>query len=155
MFYYDVASFNVADVPEPFNQGFEIGPLFLGTGSVPKHPDYRNSSRLLRARRERPRCCRAADQRDEIAPFQCPMSPVLPTGRIAHLGMEETAAVRDFNAAYDRSRSDFGHSARSAQMSGLPESDTAASVHEPHDEVNKSSNSIRCQQPARSIIRST
>src|SRR5262245_17016202 len=34
------------------------------------------------------------------------MSPVLPTGRIAHLGMEETAAVRDFNAAYDRSRSD-------------------------------------------------
>ena len=49
MFYYDVASFNVAEVPEPFNQGFEIGPLFLGTASVPKHSDYRNSSRLLRA----------------------------------------------------------------------------------------------------------
>jgi hypothetical protein len=68
MFYYDVASFNVAEVPEPFNQGFEIGPLFLGTASVPKHPDYRNSSRLLRARRERPRGRPAAEQRDEFAP---------------------------------------------------------------------------------------
>jgi len=66
MFYYDVAPFNVAEVPEPFNQGFEIGPLFLGTASVPKHPDYRNSSRLLRPRRERPRS-RAADERQEIA----------------------------------------------------------------------------------------
>src|SRR5262245_15759398 len=68
MFYYDVASFNVAEVPEPFNQGFEIGPLFLGTASVPKHPDYRNSSRLLRARRERPSRC-AAEERDELAPL--------------------------------------------------------------------------------------
>src|SRR5262249_4473092 len=68
MFYYDVASFNVAEVPEPFNQGFEIGPLFLGTASVPKHPDYRNSSRLLRARRERPRS-HAAEQGDELAPL--------------------------------------------------------------------------------------
>src|SRR6516164_6613513 len=85
MFYYDVASFNVAEVPEPFNQGFEIGPLFLGTASVPKHSDYRNSSRLLRARRERPRG-RAAEQRDEIAAFHYPMPPVLPTERIAHLG---------------------------------------------------------------------
>src|SRR5262249_325623 len=37
------------------------------------------------------------------------MSPVLPTGRIAHLGMEETAAGRDFNAAYDRSGSMASH----------------------------------------------
>src|SRR6516225_2283780 len=68
MFYYDVAPFNVAEVPEPFNQGFEIGPLFLGTASVPKHPDYRNSSRLLRPRSERPRR-RAAEHRDELAPL--------------------------------------------------------------------------------------
>jgi hypothetical protein len=40
---------------------------------------------LLRARRERPRGCRAAEQRDEFAPFHCPMPPVLPTERIAHL----------------------------------------------------------------------
>jgi hypothetical protein len=29
---------------------------------------------------------RAAEQRDELAPFHCPMSPVLPPERIAHLG---------------------------------------------------------------------
>jgi hypothetical protein len=41
---------------------------------------------LLRARRERPRGRRAADERDKVAPFHCPMPPVRPTGRIAHLG---------------------------------------------------------------------
>src|SRR5262249_11179305 len=40
---------------------------------------------LLRPRRERPRG-RAAEQRDEVAPPHCPMPPVLPTERIAHLG---------------------------------------------------------------------
>jgi hypothetical protein len=42
----------------------------------------------------RPPCCsrrewprrRAAEQRDELAAFHCPMPPVLPTERIAHLG---------------------------------------------------------------------
>src|SRR5262245_26078610 len=43
------------------------------------------ASRLLRARREGPRG-RTAEQRDEVAPFQCPMPPVLLTERIAHLG---------------------------------------------------------------------
>src|SRR6516164_9858043 len=54
--------------------------------------------RLLRARRERPRRRRAAEQRDEIAPFHCPMPPVLRTEKIAHVGTEETAALRDFCA---------------------------------------------------------
>jgi hypothetical protein len=36
------------------------------------------------------------------------MPPVLRTERIAHLGTEETAALRDFNAAYDRSGSKTG-----------------------------------------------
>jgi hypothetical protein len=40
---------------------------------------------LLRARRYRPRR-RTTEQRYELAPFHCPMSPVLPTERIAHLG---------------------------------------------------------------------
>jgi len=40
---------------------------------------------LLRARRERPRR-RAAEQRYELAASHCPMPPVLPTERIAHLG---------------------------------------------------------------------
>jgi hypothetical protein len=41
---------------------------------------------LLRAHRERPCGCHAANERDEVAPFHCPMPPVLPTERIAHLG---------------------------------------------------------------------
>src|SRR5262245_46094925 len=86
MFYYDVASFNVAEVPEPFNQGFEIGPLFLGTASVPKHPDCRNSSRLLRARHERPSRRRAAEQRDELAAFHLCGHSITSSARTNNVG---------------------------------------------------------------------
>jgi hypothetical protein len=51
---------------------------------------------------ERP-CGRAADERDEHAPVHCPVPPVLSTERIAHLVRQETAALRDFGLAYDRS----------------------------------------------------
>jgi hypothetical protein len=34
---------------------------------------------------KRPRDRRAAEQRDELAPFHCQMPPVLPTERITHL----------------------------------------------------------------------
>jgi hypothetical protein len=37
---------------------------------VHEHTDASHALRLLRARRERPRHCRAAEQRDESAPFQ-------------------------------------------------------------------------------------
>ena len=50
---------------------------------IQQESDHRH--RLLRARRQRP-SRRAAEQRDEIAPFHCPMPPALPTERIAHLG---------------------------------------------------------------------
>src|SRR5262249_32467257 len=53
---------------------------------APPGPAYRLRHRLLRARRERPRGCRAAEQRDELALFSCQVPPVLPTDRIAHLG---------------------------------------------------------------------
>jgi hypothetical protein len=45
-----------------------------------QHADAPHPFRLLRARRERPsRGSRsAAEKRDELAPFQRPMSPVLP-----------------------------------------------------------------------------
>src|SRR6516165_10023520 len=55
----------------------------LHASSADKHHRHR---RLLRARRKRPRGCRAAQESDEVAPFHCPMPPVLPTIRIAHLG---------------------------------------------------------------------
>src|SRR5262245_1972836 len=40
---------------------------------------------LLRTRRERPRRRTAAEKRDEVATFHCPIPLVLPTERIAHL----------------------------------------------------------------------
>ena len=57
-----------------------INPLLsipiMGYGIAdPPHP-----LALLRARRERPRR-HAAEQRDELAPFHCPVSPVLPNER--------------------------------------------------------------------------
>src|SRR5262245_60694881 len=67
-------------------------------------PPIACARRLLRARLKRPDGC-PAEQRDELPPFHSPTSPVLLTERIAHLGTEETAALRDFNAAYDRSGS--------------------------------------------------
>jgi hypothetical protein len=45
----------------------------------------RDACCALRARHERPRS-RAAEQRDQLATFHCPMSPVLPTERIPHPG---------------------------------------------------------------------
>jgi hypothetical protein len=66
-------------------------------------PDHRHP--LLRAGREWGRNRRAAEQRDELASFHCPMPPVLRTGRIAYLGTEATSALRDFNAGYDWSGS--------------------------------------------------
>jgi hypothetical protein len=50
-----------------------------------EHADAPHAFGLLRPRRQRPADRRAAKQRDEIAPFHCPMPPVLPTERIAHL----------------------------------------------------------------------
>src|SRR5262249_34445731 len=58
--------------------------IVLGQGR--QHGDPANSVDLLRPRYNRPRRRCAADQRDELAPFHCPMPPVLPTERIAYLG---------------------------------------------------------------------
>src|SRR5262249_46992939 len=49
----------------------------------PSRPKFEQRSP---AHRERPRGCRAAEQRYELAASHCPMPPVLPTERIAHLG---------------------------------------------------------------------
>jgi Bacterial extracellular solute-binding proteins, family 3 len=57
-------------------------------------PDW--ASVLLRARRERP-YSRAAEQRDELAPFHWQYLPCFPSERIAHSARQETAALQDFN----------------------------------------------------------
>src|SRR5262249_36908496 len=61
------------------------GALTSARRTLSKPADAPHPLAMLRTCRERPRC-RAAEQRDELAAFHCPMPPVLPTERIAHLG---------------------------------------------------------------------
>jgi hypothetical protein len=42
---------------------------------------------------------RAAEQRDELAPFHCPVSPCF---RAKRNSTQRTAALRDFEPVYDR-----------------------------------------------------
>src|SRR5215216_2649835 len=73
----------------------------IGLGAAHQYADAAHPLGLLSARRERPSNCRAADERDEVATFHCPMPPVPPTERIAHTSVrQEIAALRDFNPAY-------------------------------------------------------
>src|SRR6516225_9678212 len=51
-----------------------------------QHADALHALALLRPRRQRPSGRRAAEKGDELAASHCPMPPVLPTERIAHLG---------------------------------------------------------------------
>jgi hypothetical protein len=78
-------------------------PFRIVSSQIDEHPDAPHPLALLRARRERPPGRRSAQEGDELPPFHSPTSPVLPTERIAHLGTEEAAALRNFNAAHYRS----------------------------------------------------
>ena len=54
---------------EPVLKHFNIGtPVHVAFGEYRQHTDAPHSLALLCARRERPRCRRAAEQRDELAP---------------------------------------------------------------------------------------
>jgi hypothetical protein len=62
----NVAALNVAGFVQPFaERGHKMGALIWR--AVVEKPNHRHR-RLLRARRERPSDCRAADERDELAP---------------------------------------------------------------------------------------
>jgi hypothetical protein len=68
-----------------------------------------NSRRFTRSPRRRSRAApagscrrRAADERDELAPFHCPMPPVLPTERIAHLNTAGDCCAAGFRSSLRR-----------------------------------------------------
>src|SRR5262249_2531025 len=65
--------------------------------------DAPHSLPFLRPCRERPRG-RAAEQRDELAPFHCPVSPVLPTERIAHPSTAGDCCAAEFQTRLCRVR---------------------------------------------------
>src|SRR5260370_31420914 len=54
------------------------------------------------ARRERPPCSRAAEQGDELAPVHCPVPPVLPIERIAHLRTAGACCTAGFQSGLCR-----------------------------------------------------
>jgi hypothetical protein len=50
-------------------------PLNIEAGIGEPEDEGHSPSSLLRPRRERPRNRRAADERDKVAPFHCPILP--------------------------------------------------------------------------------
>ena len=71
-----VAAFNPTELCERLLKGSPVclryGILF-GPADEPADPPY--ALKLLRAPCERPRCCRAAEESDEVAPFHLPPKP--------------------------------------------------------------------------------
>jgi hypothetical protein len=57
-------SLDVTQVPQPVPQSLERWP-----GLIRENTDFPQATRRLRPRRERPRRCRAAEQRDEFTTF--------------------------------------------------------------------------------------
>src|SRR5262249_42580853 len=62
---YDILCFNVSQVPQTSEKCAQVR-VGVG-GSKQQHADARNPLALLRACRERPRDCRAAEERNEVA----------------------------------------------------------------------------------------
>src|SRR5262249_42664875 len=63
-------------------------------------PDSRRLAGLLRARRERPRCCRAADQRYECAPFHSIASSASPSSGSGTVSPSALAVLRLMTSVY-------------------------------------------------------
>ena len=66
--------FDIAEVAQPVSQSLQRWP-----GLIRENADFPKVARRLRSDGSWPRRCRAAEQRDELAPFHCPIPPVLPT----------------------------------------------------------------------------
>src|SRR5262249_5900014 len=81
----DIAAVDPAELTQPLHKGGMALRRHRRRGHA-EVADGRQLRRLLRARRGQPRSRRAPNQRDELAASHCPMPPVLPTERIAHLG---------------------------------------------------------------------
>src|SRR5262249_18781782 len=73
----EVAALDVTELSHPLQKG--VDKPYGGPTSAPTQPG--NEWPLLRACREWPRHCCAAEQRDELAAVHCPAPPVLPNER--------------------------------------------------------------------------
>ena len=70
-----IVDVNIAALGPSMLLEFLLECLYVWIVEGDEHADMPNAVRLLRTRRERPRDRRAADQRDELAPFHaCPQT---------------------------------------------------------------------------------
>src|SRR5262249_20234740 len=74
IFDVDVPGLDVAEITKSFAKGV-VKDLYARRRREAEVPYPGDPLWLLRARRKRPRGRRAADQRDELAPFHCPVLP--------------------------------------------------------------------------------
>jgi hypothetical protein len=74
----DSAILDPTELAQPLHESGSPFTLDRSRGGA-QEPDHRQLARLLRARRERPRRCRAAEKGDEIAPSQT-IDPHVPPG---------------------------------------------------------------------------
>jgi hypothetical protein len=83
----------------------DVGPVYwVAFCAIHQHADPAYPIGRLRARNERPSNRRAAKKHDEFAAFHCPMPPVLPTDRIAHLGTAGDCCAAGFHSSLWRRR---------------------------------------------------
>jgi hypothetical protein len=73
----------------------------VALGIAHQHTDPSHTVALLRARSERLRH-RAGEERDELAPFHCPIPPVLATQRMARLSYGRRLLRRGISFTHDR-----------------------------------------------------
>src|SRR5262249_50276964 len=113
----EVSAFDEVEPPQFIEQRDIMRCIALGR----QHDaDAIDASGFLPLSDERPRGYRAAEQRDELAPFHRPMPPVLPTERIA-----QHCCAAGFQFDLCRLWVTTGHSAMSAQCPVCAKADTA------------------------------
>src|SRR5262249_43301529 len=80
----DIGALDIAEIAHPAAKGpDDVHPR--GGGERRQQANERLTRRLLRARRERPRC-RAAKQRDELASFHLPAHSITSSARASSVG---------------------------------------------------------------------
>src|SRR5262249_53849341 len=93
----NVAAFGPSQLLQSLLECGQVSLKFrVALGMRHQHADAPHALALLRARGKRPRS-RAGEKRDEVAPFHCPVPPVL-----LRNSTRRTAALRDFGRANDR-----------------------------------------------------
>src|SRR5262245_35731359 len=117
IFDQDVAAGRPSELPEPLSKILKIAlRVRIVLGNPQQYRDPPHPPALLRARRERPRGCRAAEQRDELAPFHSITSSAM-ASRLGGTSRPRALAVLRLMASSNRVGCCTGSSAGLAPLS--------------------------------------